>query len=327
MPKPRKALISLDDTPYYHCVSRCVRRAFLCGEDPVTGKSFEHRREWVESRLLELAGVFAIDVCAYAVMSNHTHVVLHVDRDRAQAWSLREVVERWHQLFNGTLISQAFLSGKPLHEAQEAELSRQVEVWRERLMSISWFMRCLNEAIARQANAEDGCTGRFWEGRFKSQALLDEAALLSCMAYVDLNPVRAKQADTPEKSKYTSVRKRVHAALHKQAQPVELLPFVGNHRQDAPKGIPFAFSEYLELLDWTGRAIREDKAGHIDGAQLPILQRLGLQERAWQELTQSFEGLFHSLVGRPEKVETVVEARAQHWVQGIGNCRRYLSPG
>jgi len=327
MPKPRKALISLDDTPYYHCVSRCVRRAFLCGDDPVTGKSFEHRREWVESRLLELAGIFSIDVCAYAVMSNHTHVVLHVDRETAQAWSLREVVERWHRLFSGTLISQAFLSGKSLHEDLRSELVQQAEVWRERLASISWFMRCLNEAIARQANAEDDCTGRFWEGRFKSQALLDEAALLACMAYVDLNPVRAKQTTAPENSEYTSVRKRIHAALHKQTQPIELLPFVGNHLADSPKGLAFSLEDYLELLDCTGRAIREDKAGHIDASHLPILQRLGLEGHAWQELSQSFEKLFHSLVGHPDRVETVVEARSQHWVQGIGNCRRYFSPG
>ena len=221
-----------------------------------------------------------------------------MDRDAAQAWSLREVVERWHQLFAATLISQTFLSGKPL-----------------------------NEAIARQANEEDGCTGRFWEGRFKSQALLDETALLACMAYVDLNPVRAKLATSPEKSKYTSVRKRVRTALKEQTQPVELLPFVGSQQQDSSKGIPFAFADYLELLDWTGRAIRDDKAGYMDAAQLPILQRLGLEARSWQELSQSFESLFHSLVGRPEKVEVVVEARAQHWAQGIGNCRRYFSPG
>ena len=326
MPKPRKALIDLKATPYYHCVSRCVRRAFLCGEDPVTGKSYEHRREWVESRLLELAGIFAIDVCAYAVMSNHTHVVLRVDEEAAQGWSLQEVVERWHRLFSGTLISQEFLAGKSMHKAQRKELERQAEIWRERLVSISWFMRCLNEAIARRANEEDGCTGRFWEGRFKSQALLDEAAVLACMAYVDLNPVRAKQADSLENSRYTSVRRRLQALRQGRSQPVELLPFVGNHRQEQPKGLAFSLMDYLQLVDWTGRVIRDDKVGRIDQKQPPILERLGLEGQAWLDISQSFESLFHELVGRPERVEAVVQGQSRCWAQGIRHCRRYFSP-
>jgi REP element-mobilizing transposase RayT len=102
MTKPRSTLISLEATTYYHCVSRCVRRAFLCGEDRLTGRSFEHRRGWIEERLLELTGVFAIDVCAFAVMSSHTHVVLKVDEKLAASWSTGEVIERWHELFQGT---------------------------------------------------------------------------------------------------------------------------------------------------------------------------------------------------------------------------------
>ena len=166
MPKPRKALVSLDATPYYHCVSRCVRRAFLCGIDPLTGRSYEHRRGWIEERLLALSRSFAIAISAYAVMHNHTHVVLYVDTERATNWSQRQVVEQWHGLFNGTQLSQRFLKDDPLCTAEWAQLQVVIETWRERLQSVSWFMRCLNETIARHANAEDGCTGRVWEGRF-----------------------------------------------------------------------------------------------------------------------------------------------------------------
>ena len=220
MPKPRHSQISLDATPYYHCVSRCVRRAFLCGEDSLTGRSFEHRRGWIEERLLSLAEVFALDICAYAVMSNHTHVVLYVDRATAEGWSLDEVIERWHALFSGTALSQRHLRGERLGQAELDRLEETAEIWRERLMSVSWFMRCLNEHIARLANAEDECTGRFWEGRFKSQAILDEAALAACLAYVDLNPVRARLAETPERSDFTSAQRRIEA-LQATPNPID----------------------------------------------------------------------------------------------------------
>ena len=174
MTTARKQLISLADTPYYHCTSRCVRRAYLCGEDKNTGKNFDHRRGWVENKLLALSQVFAIDVCAYAIMSNHTHIVLFVDDVTAKAWSKEEVIARWHQFFKGTLITQQFSRGEVIAEYLLDTLNETVERYRQRLMDISWFMRLLNQSIATQANQEDNCTGHFWEGRFKSQALLDK---------------------------------------------------------------------------------------------------------------------------------------------------------
>ena len=105
MPSPRYTWISLDATPYYHCISRCVRRAFLCG----TGQNYEYRRQWIEDKLLELADIFALDICAYAIMSNHQHVVLHIDNEQANNWNQKEVIDRWHSLFSGNLLSQRFV--------------------------------------------------------------------------------------------------------------------------------------------------------------------------------------------------------------------------
>ena len=260
MATPRKQQISLINTPYYHCVARCVRRAFLCGEDTLSGQSFEHRREWIEEKLHFLSQVFAIDVCAYAVMSNHYHVVLFIDEEKAQQWSMKEVIERWHRLYKGTILTQQFCRGDVLPKHSMAIVEATAEVYRKRLMKISWFMGYINEHIARAANQEDNCTGRFWEGRFKSQALLDEAALAACMAYVDLNPIRANIANTPEDSTHTSVKLRCEQATQSQ-QPKTLMPFVGNPRESMPKGLPFELTDYLQLIELTGRCIREDKPG------------------------------------------------------------------
>ena len=185
MAQSRKSLISLQDTPYYHCISRCVRRSYLCGFDRVSNISYEHRKSWVEKRLLFLSKVFAIEICAYAVMSNHTHLVLHVSKNQAESLSTEDIIQRWHCLFKGTLLTRLYLSPmsrKDLSEMQIETVRLTAEVWRKRLFDISWFMRALNEYIARAANKEDDCTGHFWEGRFKSQALLEESALAAGMA-------------------------------------------------------------------------------------------------------------------------------------------------
>lgn len=307
----RSRLINIKSTPYYHITCRCVRRAFLCGVDSYSGKDYEHRRSWIEDKLFELTSVFAIDVAAYAIMSNHYHLVLRIDNEQAQSWSTREVLERWTRLFNGSIIAQRFLAGAALGEAEMEVLEELVEEYRERLMSISWLMRILNESIARMANQEDNCKGKFFEGRFKSQALLDEAALLSCMVYVDLNPIRAKMATTPEASDYTSVQARIKEDVNKV-----LLPFIGNERQEQPKGIAFHFADYLELVDWSGRAIRQNKRGSIPASLPPILERLNLTEDDWLLQTQFFEKRFRRAAGHWYNLSMLANRLGQHWLHG-----------
>ena len=156
----------LNISPYYHCCSRVVRRAFLCGDDSYSGKNYDHRRAWVESLFFELEAVFAIDVAAFAVMSNHLHLVLRVDIDSANRWTDREVLEQWQKLFKGDELTQKFAKGELVEAHEVNRLRHAIALYRSRLCDISWFMRCLNEPITRQENQEDNCTGRFWEGRF-----------------------------------------------------------------------------------------------------------------------------------------------------------------
>jgi REP element-mobilizing transposase RayT len=321
--QPRSSQISLLDTPYYHCVSRCVRRSFLCGIDNYSGQSYEHRRGWVEKRLLFLSSVFAIDLCAYAVMSNHVHVVLHVDVKQTQVWSDYDVVQRWHRLHKGTLLTQMFARGDTIGKGQRLTLDNTITEYRRRLHDISWLMRNLNEYIARRANKEDECTGRFWEGRFKSQALLDEAALLSCMAYVDLNPIRTKIAKTPETSKYTSIKKRLES-IRQNTPTHSLMPFVGNERQHMPKGIAFSLKDYCELVDITGKIIRHDKAGHIDQQQQPILKRLGISDEQWLTLTTEFEKHFCYAAGAEQLMNQFKEHTGHQRIRGIGKAKTLL---
>jgi REP element-mobilizing transposase RayT len=327
MPQPRKSQVSLIDTPYYHCVSRCVRRSFLCGVDKYSGQSYEHRRGWVEERLLFLATFFAIDICAYAVMSNHTHVVVYVDKALADSWDIKTVLSRYHQLHKGTLLTHKYLKGETLSPGELITFDETVERYRQRLYDISWFMRNLNEYIAREANKEDGCTGRFWEGRFKSQALLDESAVLACMAYVDLNPLRAKMEKTPETSKHTSIKKRALALNNQEPQPSILMPFVGNSRQDMPKGIAYHLKDYCELVNTTGRCIRDDKIGYIDSSHSPILERLGLDTQQWLTLTTEFEKRFCYAAGAELMMKEFKRHTKHQRMRGMGEAKVLLKQG
>lgn len=355
MTQPRSSLVSLDDTSWYHCVCRCVRRAFLCGADAFSGKNFDHRRGWISERIQQLAAVFAIDVAAYAVMSNHYHVVVRVDRERARDWSVDEVLKRWTSLFSGSCLVKKYRSEAraAMSDAEIAAVLEMTEIYRTRLHDLSWFMRSLNETIARMANAEDGVKGRFWEGRFKSQALLDEQALLAAMAYVDLNPIRAGLAETPEKSDFTSIQERVggipagsvdkdpeHETESRadpeltvldgeilQKEPVvgplpraELMPFDATGR--TPWAIPFAFEDYFELVDWTGRAMHPDKRGHIPADYPKILVRLGIDGDRFIIHADHLLRKFGSAVGAPEALVSLCARRQSRYLRGIGAARK-----
>ena len=310
----RSTLIPTGSAGTFHCVSRCVRRAFLCGEDRLTGRSFEHRRQWVEDRIHELAGIFGVAIWGYAVMSNHIHVVVQTLRAAVAGWSADEVAARWLRLF-----PRQDQNPEMRTEVLAGDVER-IKVLRERLSDLSWFMRCLSEPIARSANREDHCKGRFWEGRFKCQMLLDESAVLAAMAYVDLNPVRAKLCDTLEASAHTSARRRLRA-IESDATVAEiaLAPMAGIHGFGV---LHLTQVEYLHLVDYTGRQIRADQRGAIAGPAPATLGRLGYHPDTWTRQVLAVKSDYGRAIGA---VESLVEKAAeigQRWLRGIATARR-----
>jgi len=197
-----------------------------------------------------------------------------------------------------------------------------------------------HEPIARMANAEDQCTGRFWtdfcscktcisnihvgQSRFKSQALLDEKALAACMAYVDLNPIRAEMAKTPESSERTSIKRRIETLKTDNPQPLKLSKFVGNPREPMPQGLPFHLHDYVQLVDITGRPIREDKRGFNDNNLPPILERLNIASREWLLLTTQFESKLKSLARCMEKLMLAATALGLQRRPAYANCEAIL---
>lgn len=294
---PRRDQVCISTTPFYHCMSRCVRRAFLYGVDEYTGKDYSHRKQWIVDRIKLLAQVFCIDICAYAVMSNHYHVVLHVNTDKARKLSLAKMLERWAKVFPKDALK--YQNELATYTADKRSTLR--DKFYNTLTDISWFMRCLNEYVAKQANKEDELTGRFWDGRYKSQALLDEGAVLTAMAYVDLNPVRAGLADTPERSEFTSIYERIkqyQAANNSNvpSQPDDLVPF---RDEGAESRLIFELEDYLELVDVTSRVQRDGKAyvpEHFDS----LLERIHLSVDGWLNMTQNIENGFYYAVGHAE---------------------------
>lgn len=336
----RQDVFDPDEVSVVHCIQRAVRGAMLCGVDRYSGKSFEHRRKWIQDRLQVLAASYGIDVLGYAIMGNHLHCILRNRPDVVTTWSDEEIARRIWNLFPKRKDPNGWPAEPHEHELDMLMSSKKlINQYRRRLSDVSWLMRQLAEKIARMANKEDECTGRFWEGRFKCQPLLDEAAILACAAYVDLNPVRAGIAETPEASDYTSVQDRIESEKQARASRNATRPWGGRRNDKQAKGtadwrrdgwlspvrinqrgsvgpkvsksgrrasdkgfLPISLEEYLQLVDWTGRQISKGKRGRIPEACGPILKRIGLDRSMWCDLVKDFGRLFRRVAGSPSSL-------------------------
>ena len=327
-----------------------MRRAYLCGQDPLTGADYEHRRELIRQRLEYLAQIMGIDVLGYAIMSNHFHCVLRSRHDVVATWSDDEVARKWWMLCPARKDNDGHPAEPTEFELNSIRNDRKgLKEKRVRLSSISWFMRFLSERIAKEANKQDQCSGRFWEGRFKSQVLLDDAAILACLQYVDLNPVRAKIAATPESSDFTSAQDRIadlkraeevstpdaqdnrieHGERAGWLAPIPLEPkrqcvrSKKTERRASNKGcLSMGLGDYLQLLDWTGRQIRSDKRGAMPANLEPLFERLGISTEVWVDCVLNFRKWFRSSVGRPKSMEAAAHTSGHNRAISISSARR-----
>jgi REP element-mobilizing transposase RayT len=341
MTMARAHLVDVSVTRWYHCITRCVRRAFLLGEGPI------NRKEWIENRLRELAEIFSLSVGGFSVLDNHLHVLIRLDPDTANAWSDEDVVRRWGRLFPPRDKSREPL---PISE-QWVQWRLQDVQWvataRARLQSLSWFMKCLKEPLARLANRQDKTRGAFFEERFKSVAILDEESLLATCAYIDLNPVAAGIVEVPEASPHTSIKTRVEhakdqgrtgdlaAAAHGSVagscaavgleESIWLCPIEDRRRLDSPRegmleGI--SLGSYLRLVDYTGRLFREGKAA-ISAELAGILERLGSSaESWWARLEKLSRGrlLGSFFAASRDRLREVAARLGVHHLANLGGC-------
>ena len=338
----RSQLVDVNVTPWYHVISRTVRGAFLLGQGQ------EDRKQWIEDRLEELSRVFAIEIAGFAVLDNHLHILVRLCPEAASAWTDEEVLRRWAAVFppRGPDRSpleniQAWLDEK-LKDANFVARSRQ------RLGDLGWFMKCLKEPLARRANREDNCRGAFWQGRYKSIAILDDEALLATCAYIDINPVAAGIASVPEASPYTSVHSRVEhcreqgrlddlqAARDGSVAAVEaargldadhwLCPLGDERGRGAVRvGVleGLSLGSYLQLVDWTSRLVRDGKA-RVSAQVASILDRLGTSADVWQAtLEQLFSRpreLGVSFAFDRERLREAAARRGCHHVANLNGC-------
>ena len=274
----RKHLVDPNHRLFYNLNTRCVRRSFLCGKDPLTGKDFSHRKKWLIDKIHELTPAFSISVEAYTIMSNHFHLVVDYDPNACKKWSQAEVIRRW------LIACPQKKNGKPDPGEQEKKRLQlandpvELERVRGELGSLSTFMKFLKQSFAERANKEDGCTGHFFEQRFWSSAILDEEGLIDSMAYVDLNPIRAKIAKTIEECKHSSIRERLNAiATNAETLAQHLKPIVtGLETDESTHSYRVLLSSYIDHLKVLIRA-----------EQLPGLDAsLTDQEALWVSRTQ-----------------------------------------
>jgi REP element-mobilizing transposase RayT len=339
----RCKIVNPEITPWYHCISHCVRKASL----EKTAKRGDPKR-WIQDRLEQLVDIFAIDVAGFSVMDNHFHVLAHLNVKASRQWTKHATLTRWAKLHPPRNARRKPLKNIKAWIREKQSDHKFVNNCRKRLVDLGWFMKSIKEPLARLINEADGEKGTFWSARYKSIAVLGESALLATCTYIDLNPLAAGVVKVPEAAMYTSIRLRVDACQKRgrigdlkaarkgtalgilQAQDLEkglwLCPIEDRRgRGEARVGLleGMSLGTYLLLLDQTARMLRPGKATLSPDAE-EILERLGASSQMWQQtITQLFArprpvGVTFSL--DRDQLREAAKSRGVHHVANLNGC-------
>jgi hypothetical protein len=339
---PRKDIVDENEVRTYHCITRCVRRAFLCGFDKYIKKSFEHRKVWIENRIKYLDKIFLIDIGAYTIMANHLHLILSTRPDLVKLLSDEEILIRWNYLYPSFRDKDGNIISIPEDEMKVLLLNKErISELRKRLSCVSWLMKCLNEYVARRANKEDNCKGKFWEGRFKCQLLLGEAAKLACMVYTELNPTRAGLGEKIENNKHTSIYLRIKSyKANQRSNEVEMMKKKKLNKQqrklvlkeeenrNAAKWLApieesksaflkMELEKYISLVEWTGKQIKKNKRGSIPIELNSVFERLEIDKKKWLRCVKAYGSVFHRIAGRTEDIVSHAKMAGKKWFWGV----------
>ena len=318
---PRKQQYDQDDPPWLRCISRCVRKSFLCGD------KYDHRRVWLEKRIEILAQLYHTDVTAYAIMENHFHIVMRPNVEKVAAMSDVEVANAWLSAMRPMKSDGTYTPVNIVSIDNAVADIEKIQLWRKRIGKVSWFMAALKAPLSRMANKEDNCSSHFWEGRYKSIPLLDRAALISCTVYVDLNPIRAGAADNIQNAQHTSIRKRAaayaaqhsleitskcHTAAHKVIdQQNELHEIIktskwltsittaSTENNGLTPGI--SIEQYIQLIDMTARSFT-NKTKQLHPQAQSTLTELNLNTETWMKSMSRPKNFIGRVIGNAQSL-------------------------
>jgi hypothetical protein len=258
-----------------------------------------------------------VDVLGFAVTPHQLDVVVWTRPDQTDGWSDAETIQRWRRVFPADRAEKrtAKKNGRlPLPKKDESP--DRIGDMRQRLGTVSWFMRCLNEWLARTANREDGMTGRFWEGRFKCRVLLDESAIVTCLAYVDLIPFTHALLSDPGRMEHSSYFDRVQSATPGRSE-AWLCPMGKEAVDEGRSRVSLDLEDYLALIDWTARQWAPDPGEPMPDSLTEILRGLQIHPHRWVETVAGFERLFHRVAGRADSMAQWAEKAGKHWMAGV----------